>query len=191
MWIVTALHADGTRSALQAQDVGTPDGPFSSRQALEIAQQLRPDWVGLLNLMWAEMQGPGLAFSAIEAWAENAQTESKDLDWTGAPKLVRHEEALGRYRDAPGSNPGPQGTGERPAAIAWHDRVGILLALNGDEEDVTIEYLPSREDRQRVQRLLHRYGSPDLVLETLFDWRGYFGSHSAVIDGWTLMRKGH
>jgi hypothetical protein len=36
---------------------------------------------------------------------------------------------------------------------------------------------------------MQRHASPEHKLETIFEWRGYFGRQSAVVDGWNTMRR--
>lgn len=125
---------------------------------------------------------------AIQFWNGAAAKEAFEFNWAGTGKIEQLEEALALY---------PEGTEYRdtnavPDTLAWHDETAAIIPLNEGVEQIFLEYTPSLRDENRVDRLRHRYATPEHELETILDWRGYFGRESVVIDGWTNMRRrGH
>lgn len=188
MWKATALWRDGTRREVPIRQVGT-EGPFSSGVAIGAAEQIAPARRNLIALMRQEGQDDRTAFKAIETWSEGAEREAKQFDWANAPNLRRVEEGLAWYglETAGKSIVGP--AARRSSSLAWHDRTGMVLHLTGEEESVTIEYVPTLDDEHRALRMSHRYASPKHRFEAFLDWRGYFGSQTGVVDGWLKMRR--
>jgi hypothetical protein len=187
MWKATALMRDGTRREVAIRELGT-EGPFSGVAALTEAERfaVRPH---LLELMRQEAKDPRLLFSAIETWSEEAEREANQFDWSGAPRLRRAEEALAWYA-SDGTSKAKRGPAWRhPVSLAWHDRSGVVMFLSGEEESVSVEYEPTREDEHRARRLAYRYATPKHRVEYVLDWRGYFGSQTGVVDGWLKMRR--
>jgi Putative serine esterase (DUF676) len=126
--------------------------------------------------------------NAIELWSTPAEADANEFDWTGRGKIKKLEEAIALYLE----NAKEASTPVKPATLAWHDRTSVIIPLTGKEKNVIIEYQTSLSDENRIGRLRYHHAGPDHVLETILDWRGYFGSESAVIDGWTKMRSaGH
>lgn len=188
MWKATALWPDGTRREVPIRQVVT-DSPFSTGLAIGAAEQMAPARGHLIALMRQEGQDHRTAFKAIETWSEDAEREAKQFDWAGAPDLRRVEEGLAWYEleSAVQSTVGP--AARRAVSLAWHDRTGMVLHLTGEEESVTIEYVPTLDDEHRALRMGHRYASAKHRFEAFLDWRGYFGSHTGVVDGWLKMRR--
>jgi hypothetical protein len=77
--------------------------------------------------------------------------------------------------------------GPAPSVIAWHEPTAVILSLDNDSREITIQYFPDEGSDDRISRLRYKYGAGDYRVETIFDWRGYFGLHSATIDGSTEM----
>ena len=75
------------------------------------------------------------------------------------------------------------GQGTAPSVIAWHEPTAVILSLDDNSHEILIEYVPDESSDDRVSRLRYKYGAGDYRLETIFDWRGYFGPKSATIDG--------
>ncbi len=133
----------------------------------------------------SETSNNSLEFQAIKLWAAQAQMESRDFDWAGAPRLKAIEEGLALLaRDT------DQGGVECPVStLAWHDCTGVVVPIIRGTEEIRLYYLPDDADEQRVERLRYRHATPQHDLETLFDWRGYFGNNSAISEGWSMMRR--
>ncbi|MCC6990466.1 MAG: hypothetical protein IT181_15780 [Acidobacteria bacterium] len=120
--------------------------------------------------------------SAIETWASAAADQSHEFAWAQPSKVATYDEAIGVVaREAFAET--------TPYTLAWHDRTAVIIPLRGTEQRVLVEYVPGLRDEQRVERLRHRYASSAHRLETVLEWRGYFGAQSGVIDHWTTMRQ--
>jgi len=184
MWKVSAFTSN--RVWVPIEVIELKEGPFTSKGALEAAKGALPvTHQHLLKHLEQEAQSSELSRDAIELWGATAQAESEQFDWAGAPRLKALEEALALYPDAAHKPSAP----EKPSTLAWHDHTGVIIPLTGDEERILVEYAPDMTDENRVERLRYRYASPEYALETIFDWRGYFGRESAIVDGWRTMRS--
>jgi hypothetical protein len=192
MWTVVAL-TDGTWTPIAAIEL--PAQPPTSQSVLGLAREhLPPELQPLVRHLAQEIETTADSPSingrrdAIELWNEIAQSEARELNWTGSGKIEALDEALALYPE--GTDYGD--TDAIPATLAWHDRTAVIIPLTASTQQIMIEYTPSLRDENRVDRLRHRYATPDHELETILDWRGYFGRESAVVDGWTTMRlQGH
>ncbi len=192
MWTVAAL-TDGRWTPIAAIEL--PAQAPKSESVLGLARQhLPPELQPLIRHLGQEIETSSDSPSingrrdAIELWNEIAQLEARELNWTGSGKIEALEEALALYPE--GTEYGD--TDAIPATLAWHDRTALIIPLTASTQQIMIEYSPSLRDENRVERLRHRYATPDHELETILDWRGYFGRQSAVVDGWTKMRlQGH
>lgn len=186
MWKVTALVATGDRRSVTVVE-GKPGKPFHSADfAGDRGFAITSNIPHLRELLEAQASDPLLTFAAIETWAEQAETMARDYDWAGAPPMRRIDHGLARYAEA---GPASASPGERPRCIAWHERTGVLVPLGGEDEELTLEYEPDRDDEILSSRLLHRCGGEDATVETYFDWRAFVGRKTAVIDGRSLLRR--
>jgi hypothetical protein len=186
MWAAAAL-VDGVWTAI---DVIPLEGqPFSSESVWAAAQEHRAQLQSsLLQHLENEKSTLETARDAIELWSISAQADADQFDWTGPAKIKKLEEAIALYFESTTETSAPA----KPATLAWHDQTAVIIPLTGKEKSVIIEYQPSLRDETRIARLRYRHAGPDHVLETILDWRGYFGRNSAVVDGWTKMRSaGH
>jgi hypothetical protein len=184
MWTVTARNASGLWEKADLFEIPL-DGAFRSGDALSVAYsaQLSPHLVRYLEVEANPEQA--LSRDAIETWAKQAQEDAEAFDWAGAPRLKAIEEAIALFSDPDSS----QGSGEKPLTLAWHDYAAVLIPMRADRTELRVEYIPNLSDEHRVERLRFRHASPEHELEVILDWRGYFGSKSVVIDGWTMMRR--
>jgi pimeloyl-ACP methyl ester carboxylesterase len=187
MWQVSSIDADGKRVPIDFFD--TPDGQVFRSQALgRMLADMRTGREHLIELFEQQAQretsddGADTAFDAIETWAAQAAEDAARLDWTGVPPLRAVDEAIARYEKGAACDAPPQ-------CVAWHDTAGVLIPLPGDGTTVEIAYTPDRESERSKQRLLFRHATPQHRLETILEWRAFVGEHSAIIDGWTLMRE--
>ena len=189
MWKVTALDATGARRQITVVE-SERGKPFHSSAFLsDAALPITSDLPHLRQLLEIQASDPLLAFAAIETWAEQAEAMARDYDWAGAPPMRRIEHALARYADDAGE--APAAPDERPRCIAWHERTGVLVPLGSPDEELTLEYLPERDEEILTRRLLHRFGGANATVETHFDWRAFVGRQTAVVDGRsTLHSKG-
>jgi len=182
VWRAFARAADGNWLEERVVEIPT-DGPFQSRAAFQAAREAQVP-SNLLAYLGAEAEVIGSSRDAIETWAPLAEAEAKEFDWAGAPRLKSIEEAVALFP----SDTDPSGMNDKPRTLAWHDHTAVLIVTKA-LGDVRLLYVPDPEDERRVERLRFRYGSNEHRLETVFDWRGYFGTNSAVVDGWELMRQ--
>ena len=190
MWKVSSF-AEGVWAPTEISEL--PAGaPPSSEAALSPAGKLLQNrYSHLLGYLEAEtstsleLGTAGTARNAIELWSKAAQAEALEFDWVGAGKIEALDEALAYF---PAFKPSDKGR-PIPSTLAWHDRTGVIIPVSGDAEELLIEYVPDREDENRAERLQYRHATADHVLETIFDWRGYFGTASVVVDGWNTMRR--
>ena len=190
MWKVSSF-AKGTWIPVGISELPAGTAP-SSEAALTAARALLQNQYGhLLEYLESEASGSvelgraSTSRNAIELWSKAAQEQSVEFDWAGAGKIEALDEALAYFPDfKPSDN-----VRAIPTTLAWHDRTGVVIPISVDAEELLIEYEPSLEDENRIARLRYRYGTPEHTLETIFDWRGYFGTASVVVDGWNTMRR--
>jgi hypothetical protein len=159
--------------------------PFSSQALLPRAQEMareHTDYTRLVRYLTQEVQTPNGERNAIELWAPSAMQESNEFDWASPFKIDALEESIALS---------PRGTGldAQPYTLAWHDRTAVIIPFTGKEDRIIVEYTPQLRDEHRIERLRQRYATTDYSLETVMDWRGYFGRNSAVVDHWTTMRR--
>ena len=184
MWKATAFNSNRVWGPITV--IEFEEGAFTSERVLQAAKGPLPaTHQHLLRYLEEEAKSPELSRDAIEVWGKAAQAESEHFDWAGAPKLKVLEEALALY---PLGEQTPSTAG-KPSTLAWHDHTGVIIPLTGDEERVLLEYTPSTANEHRLERLKFRYAGSEYVLETILDWRGYFGRKSGLIDGWRTMRR--
>jgi hypothetical protein len=117
---------------------------------------------------------------AIELWSRAAEEESREFDWAHPLRIEAKEEALALAAE------GMETRGV--ATLAWHDHTTIILPLIDRDQHVLLEYAPVWREQNRADRLRHRYAGPDHQLQTILDWRAYFGPMSTAVDGWITMR---
>ena len=187
MWTAEAF-VDGAWAQIEV--IPIEGEPFSSSHVRGVARErLTPPPSLLINHLDNESDTTGrFARDAIEFWSRSAEEESNEFEWAHRNKIVAIEEAIGLYfSDDPDTI-----TSSKPHTLAWHDHTAVIIPLKGNESRFRLRYTPSLRDENRIERLRHRYGGPDHVLETFFDWRGYFGKQSTILDGWSKMRSaGH
>jgi pimeloyl-ACP methyl ester carboxylesterase len=190
MWKVSSF-AKGVWGPVAISEL--PAGvPPSSESALFLARTLLQN--GYSHLLGyldgeasssVELGGASTAHNAIELWSKAAQAQSLEFDWAGSGKIEALDEALAYFPDFKSSD----NVRAIPTTLAWHDRTGVIIPINIDAEELLIEYVPDLEDENRIARLRYRHATPNHVLETILDWRGYFGTASVVVDGWKTMRR--
>lgn len=189
MWHVITVSAESQRTEIEVVEAESGK-PFRAGTFAGNVAQWREERRYLVELFEAQNRSSGderdadTAFDAIETWAERAAQSAAEHDWAGVPPLraIENGEAIARYLPGDSSD-------ARPQCVAWHDTAGVLIALDGSEASIEITYTPERESERRKQRIWHRHATPDHRLETILEWRAYVGSHSAIVDGWTLMRE--
>jgi pimeloyl-ACP methyl ester carboxylesterase len=116
----------------------------------------------------------------IAVFAERAQRESEEFEWSTGTKVTALEDgAIGMSL--------VDSTSAAPSVIAWHEPTAVILTLDSDSSEIRVEYVPDQASDDRIRRLRYKYGAADYRLETIFDWRAYFGLRSATIDGSTEM----
>lgn len=187
MWQVSSIGTDGSRAPIELFEAAE-GAAFRSSELRHALSDMGVEREHLIELFVAQAEGQetdgelfDTAFDAIEIWAAQAAKAAADLDWTGVPPLRAVDDGIARY--ASGAAP------DAPAlCVAWHDTVGVLIPLRGDEKDIEITYVPERESERRKQRMMFRHGTSEHRLETILDFRAFVGEHSAIVDGWTLMR---
>ena len=194
MWNVLS-YAKGVWEPAQIAEIPAGVPPSSEAALFSARQLLQNQYPHLLTYLESEASTsvvePGAASTArnaIELWSKAAETQSYEFEWSGRGKILALDEALAYFPDFKPSDMGPS----IPSTLAWHDRTGVIIPVSDDTEELLIEYVPDLEDENRGARLQYRYATPEHNLETIFDWRGYFGTQSVVIDGWNTMRRiGH
>jgi hypothetical protein len=188
MWNVAAFDKGewGRLSVFESTGV-----PPSTGLAIELAEELLDTDKGrALEYMRSEVAPvPGLRAvvrprAAIESWSKDAETEFLEFNVTGNRKLEALEEALAYYSAYSPAMP----AGSVPDALAWHDRTLVVIPIAEDSQELAIEYVPDLRDENRIVRM-QRHATAEHKLETIFEWRGYFGRQSAVVDGWNTMRR--
>ncbi len=188
MWTAAAFTSGGWS---QLQVITVEGGPFSSARILAAAREhLKPDATLFRYLEKEAATDSGLARDAIELWSDSAEAEAHEFDWTSGGRIRAVEEALGIYPNVDLKSD----VQDDPATLAWHDHTAFIIPIelppDGQSEvPLILDYKPGLREANRTKRLRHRYASDAHVLETILDWRGYFGRQSAVLDGWTKMRR--
>src|SRR6266850_4942868 len=183
MWNVTVFGESGWREARVVELLGVP----TNEPLNQVARERLPNEAGLHRHLESELGSvvPAdglLGRQPISTWAKFAEIESRNFDWsTGTKVVVLDEEALGLHLPNPST--------KAPSVIAWHESTAFILPLGSEEREVRIEFVPDVTADDRAARLRHRYGTADHVLQTILDWRGYFGARSAVIDGCAEMHS--
>ena len=135
----------------------------------------------------SDISTAGGARDAIQLWAKLAEEESSQSD-ERAPGRVRFVEVAGAQALAlfPGGGARDE---DDPLGVAWHDYTSFIVSLQRPVQTIEIDYSPEEADENRLNALRNRFATPEHRLETILDWRGYFGRGSAVIDGWNTMRR--
>jgi hypothetical protein len=186
MWQIAAFRR-GAWTRLEPLEL--PAQPPSSAALRDLARQRLESQSALLHYLDQEARDASSpvngARDAIELWSKLAADEVR-ADSLGQGTVVAWEEALALLADRDESGD----TRATAATLAWHDHTAVLVPLSGDEQDIVFEYLPEASDEQRIERLRLRYASgPEYTLETVLDWRGYFGRECWIVDGWRTMRQ--
>jgi hypothetical protein len=126
---------------------------------------------------------------AIELWSTLAETEADQFDWAGPTKIRKVESAIALDFESSREIGAPR---LQFNTLAWHDKTAVIIPISDKVNNVIVEYQPSLSAETQIARFRHLYASSEHTLETILDWRGYFGTNSAVVDGWTKMRSaGH
>jgi hypothetical protein len=163
-----------------------PSSQMAVHMADEIADMKQSNLLGYLREEASSPFGPlalGTSREAIELWSKQAETEFHEFNVVLNSKIEAVEEGLAYYAAY-----SPSGTAKSvPDTLVWHDRTLVVIPTSPDIEEITIEYEPDLRDENRVIRM-QQNASPDHKLETIFEWRGYFGQQSAIVDGWNAMR---
>jgi hypothetical protein len=134
-----------------------------------------------LEYLRAEAENENASRDAIQHWSKKAAEASQELGWRGPGKIEAIEDALAYFNTGAAAS-------STPETIAWHDATSVIIPLTG-LHDIEIEYIPSPRDENRAARFKHDYCTDCHKIETVLDWRGYFGTQSAVVDGWSEFRR--
>jgi len=163
--------------------------PPSSQTAVFMAQEItNKDQTNLVNHLREEASSPfgplgvGGSREAIELWSKQAEMEFREFNIAPTTKIEPIEEGLAYYATYTSG-----AVRSIPDTLVWHDRTIVVIPIESDVEEIAIEYEPDLRDENRVIRM-QQNAAPDHKLETIFEWRGYFGQQSAIIDGWNAMR---
>ncbi len=190
MWKVSSF-AKGVWAPIEISELSAGVPPSSEAALFPTRNLLQDRYSHLLGYLESEastsleLGGASTARNAIELWSKAAEAQSLEFDWAGAGKIEALDEALAYFPDFK-----PSAVGRPiPSTVAWHDHTGVIIPISDDAEEVLIEYVPSLADENRIARLRYRHATPEHALETIFDWRGYFGTASVVVDGWNTMRR--
>ena len=161
---------------------GNEDAPFTPRLVRELGREnLLDSHPALLRQLDHEAENQGrFSREAIELWSRAAENEAREFVKQGFPKIKAIDEALGLY---------PSTNDSSPLTLAWHDPGLVIVPLSGDEQRVVVEYETDPRFEKRNREIYFRYASGAHELETILDWRGYFGRGGAVIDGWSTMHR--
>ena len=188
MWTVASL-INGTWTAVPAFELNqAPTTEAVRGLAAEVLPEGQRHLIRHLDAEMAIIDTPGGGSGrrdAIQLWNTAAESEAREFSWAGTGKIEALEEALALYPE--GTDYGD--TEAVPDTLAWHDETAVIISLSENAQQIFLEYTPSLRDENRVDRLRHRYATPEHQLETVLDWRGYFGRESAIVDGWTMMRQ--
>jgi hypothetical protein len=193
MWYVAAFSKGEWTKVRSAELTGVPP---SSQAALGLAEALvGSNQSNLLQYLRQETASSvGLpefrtSRAAIELWSKDAEAEFHDFNLAPDQKLEAVQEGLAYHSAYEPSAPPSPVPAPVPDSLIWHDRTLVVIPIAPDVEEIAIEYVPDLRDENRVARM-RQGASQKHKLETVFEWRGYFGQQSAVIDGWNAMR-GH
>lgn len=176
MWNARVFRTSGWQemAVIEVGELPTVD------TVLDTARRLLPNDLRLIQHLEAESkmasESGRIGREPIAAFAESAEKESREFEWsTGTRVSALDDGAIGlSFVDAKSA---------APAVIGWHEPTAVILSMDEDTREVLIEYVPDEASEDRVRRLRYKYDAGDHRLETIFDWRGYFGPQSATIDG--------
>jgi pimeloyl-ACP methyl ester carboxylesterase len=118
---------------------------------------------------------------AIAWWNDSAEAIAKKYEWA-CPFRVKacDEGSIGLFKQ--------DEVGARPLSLAWHDDTAIIIALGDAAAMLDVQYVPSRDDENRLKSLMHRYGGSGYSVETYLEWRAYVGADTGVFEAWHEMR---
>jgi pimeloyl-ACP methyl ester carboxylesterase len=183
MWNVTTFGRGGWREMSAVEITGPP----TLESVWQASRGQLSNESGLLGHLEAELVSGSIAEGGvgrqpISVLAQLAEEESREFEWSTKTKVIALDgDALGLYwSDANTAS---------PAVIAWHEPTSIVVTLSAEDREVQIEYVPDDAADDRAARLRYRHATAAHRLETILDWRGYFGPRSAVIDGSNDMRS--
>jgi hypothetical protein len=152
------------------------------------ARERMPKDVGVIQHLEAEAremtsESARIGRQPISAFAERAEKESREFEWSTGTRVSALEDGAIGLSFVDSQNAGP-------SVIAWHEPTAVILSLDDVGREILIEYVPDEASDDRLRRLRYKYGAGENRLETIFDWRGYFGLRSATIDGSNEMAAG-
>jgi len=188
MWKVAGFSSGEWKTIRFSERTGAPP---SSQLALSLAQELvDSDQSELIGYLREEVNSPivplasGASREAVELWSKEAEIEFNEFNVVQATKIEAIDGGLAYHATyLPQS-----GTRTVPDSLIWHDRTLVVIPIASDIEEVTVEYEPDLRDENRVLRM-QQSAAGDHQLQTIFEWRGYFGEQSAIVDGWNSMRS--
>lgn len=190
MWKVSSF-AKGVWVPVEIAELPSGAPPSSEGGLFSARNLLQNRYDHLLNYLESEtstsleLGTASTARNAIELWSKAAQEQSLEFDWAGTGKIEALDEALAYFPSFTTS----ETTRLIASTLAWHDHTGVVVPVSDGAEELIIEYVPNLEDENRIARLRYRHATPQHALETIVDWRGYFGTASVVVDGWNTMRR--
>jgi hypothetical protein len=189
MWKV-AILVEGTWASAIPLEINQQPPSTQAIQGL-VSNQTAPEYALLRRYLAEESELKSITSlmsgrrDAIELWSESVQGDAREFDWTGSHEIRGSEEGIALFSiDSESKDAEPTLT-----TLAWHDHTVVIVPIVKNAQQVTLEYTPNLRDENRIERLRYRYSSPVHQLETILDWRGYFGTQSAVVDGWATMRR--
>jgi hypothetical protein len=186
MWKIAAFSNGAWSTIPFLERTGVPpSSQVAVLMAQEFANTIQTNLLGYLREEASSPFGPlgvGGSREAIELWSKQAEMEFHEFNIAMNTKIEPIEEGLAYYATY------TQGTARSiPDTLVWHDRTVVVIPIEPDVEEIAIEYEPDLRDENRVIRM-QQNAAPDHKLETIFEWRGYFGQQSEIIDGWNAMR---
>ena len=184
MW-TTRIFSTNTWREVETREL---TGAFTSTSVLSAALPLlEGSRSGPLGHLRNEIES-GNTRSAIELWGSAAAEQSREFEWLGGGKVEFLDGALALFAPTRDGALPARPRGPQPTAVAWHDRTTVIIPVD-DDSTIEVRYEPELKDEMTLGRMTYEFGTPRHELSTVFDWRGYFGNESAIVDGWTLMRR--
>jgi len=188
MWKIAGFsHGEWNAIRFLERTGVAPSSQLALAMAQEVVDKNQSHLLGYLREEVSSPFGPlgfGTLREAIELWSKQAEMEFHEFNVASNTKIEAIDEGLAYY----GTYTAHASTRAVPDTLVWHDRTLVMVPIDRDFEQLTIEYEPDLRDENRVIRM-QQSASPDHKLQTIFEWRGYFGERSAIIDGWNAMRS--
>jgi pimeloyl-ACP methyl ester carboxylesterase len=186
MWKAIGYTTVGWQSMPVLEVVGLPSSKLVLDEVRRSEMNMPSHLMEYLDREANEDAPSGLVFArdAAHAWGHLAAEESRGFaGMTQHRVAVVDSDAIALFANEDST---PTGDVQQPICTAWQAATSVVIPLSGGLTAVRVEYSPETAERDRLIRMMDHHGRGATV-ETLFEWRGYFGSGTAILDGLASM----